>query len=181
MRITLFALAFTALAAGGCGSDAKKPPTAPTGGENESMTSGKKAGGDDSEKPGDNPSQSQINISDEIKKACGITDADAYFAFDSANVREQDSRVLGQLATCFATGPLKGRTMRLVGHADPRGEPEYNMVLGGKRADNVKDFIVKKGLSEGQVQTTSRGEMDASGTEETSWAKDRRVDVVLGD
>ena len=71
--------------------------------------------------------------------------------------------------------------MRLAGHADPRGEPEYNMVLGGKRAENVKGFIAKKGMNGDKISTTSRGEMDATGTDEATWTKDRRVDVVLGD
>jgi peptidoglycan-associated lipoprotein len=69
--------------------------------------------------------------------------------------------------------------MNLVGHADPRGEEEYNMVLGGRRADNVQHFLVSVGLPTGQAMTTSRGEMDATGTDEAGWAKDRRVDVVL--
>src|SRR5262245_57608461 len=76
-------------------------------------------------KPDDDPSKGNINISDEIRKACGITDAEAFFAFDSANIRPQDQSVLTKLATCFTTGPLKGREMRLVGHADPRGEDDY--------------------------------------------------------
>jgi peptidoglycan-associated lipoprotein len=133
------------------------------------------------EKPGDDPRQSTINVSDEIKAACGITDAEAKFAFDSALVRRGDQPVLNKLVTCFTTGKLSGRTMRLVGHADPRGEEEYNMVLGGKRADNVKVYLVSQGLSDGQAETTSRGEMDADGTDESGWAEDRRVDVVLAD
>lgn len=179
---SLFHVLAAALLFAGCGGDEKKPPMAPTGGTDESTTTAAKAGeGTDNQKPGDDPSKSQINISDEIKKACGIADADAYFAFDSANVRDQDHKILGQLATCFTSGPLAGREMRLVGHADPRGEPEYNMVLGGRRADNVKVFIVKKGMADDKVATTSRGEMDATGTDESSWSRDRRVDVVLGD
>ena len=43
-----------------------------------------------STKPGDDPAQSNIKISDEIRKACGITDTEAFFAYDSANVRPQD-------------------------------------------------------------------------------------------
>jgi peptidoglycan-associated lipoprotein len=70
--------------------------------------------------------------------------------------------------------------MRLVGHADPRGDEEYNMSLGNRRADNVKSAIVGAGLSASQVATTSRGEMDATGTDDASWEKDRRVDVLLG-
>jgi peptidoglycan-associated lipoprotein len=132
------------------------------------------------EKAGDVPTRSNINISEDIKKACGLTDSDAYFAFDSANVRPQDRAVLQKLAACFSTGPLKGRTMRLVGHADPRGDEEYNMVLGGRRADNVKNAIADAGLASSKIATTSRGEMDATGTDEAGWEKDRRVDIMLG-
>ena len=131
-------------------------------------------------KPDDDPSKSNINISDEIKKACGITDAEAFFAYDSANVRPQDKAVLGKLATCFTTGPLKGREMRLVGHADNRGEEDYNMLLGQRRADNVKGAIVSSGMTAAKTFTTSRGELDATGSDEASWTKDRRVDIVLG-
>jgi peptidoglycan-associated lipoprotein len=70
--------------------------------------------------------------------------------------------------------------MKLVGHADPRGEDEYNMVLGGRRADNIKNAIVTAGMSGAKVDSTSRGEMDASGTDEAGWSNDRRVDIMLG-
>ena len=125
--------------------------------------------------------KSNIQISDEIKRACGISDAEAHFAFDSASVRDQDRVVLKKLADCFSTGPLKGRRMNLVGHADPRGDDEYNRVLGQKRADNVGSVIAKLGLSNSKIATTSRGEDEARGVDEQSWQEDRRVDVVLGD
>jgi peptidoglycan-associated lipoprotein len=131
-------------------------------------------------KPDDDPSKGNINISDEIKKACGISDAEAFFAYDSANIRPQDKAVLQKLATCFTTGPLKGREMRLVGHADNRGEEDYNMLLGQKRADNVKTAIVTAGMTAAKALTTSRGELDATGSDESTWSKDRRVDIVLG-
>ena len=131
-------------------------------------------------KPDDDPSKGNINISDEIRKACGITDTEAFFAYDSANIRPQDKAVLTKLATCFTTGPLKGREMRLVGHADNRGEDDYNMLLGQRRADNVKTNVVAAGMTAAKALTTSRGELDATGSEESSWAKDRRVDIVLG-
>jgi peptidoglycan-associated lipoprotein len=132
-------------------------------------------------KPDDNGTKSNIQISDEIKKACGISDAEAHFAFDSASVRDQDRVVLKKLADCFSTGPLKGRRMNLVGHADPRGDEEYNRVLGQRRADNVGNVIAQLGMNNSKLATTSRGEDEARGTEEKSWAEDRRVDVVLGD
>src|SRR5579871_1089777 len=57
--------------------------------------------------PPDSPTASAVRISDEIVKACGISEPDAYFAFDSAALRGEDSKVLDQVATCFNTGPLK--------------------------------------------------------------------------
>ncbi len=88
--------------------------------------------------------------------------------------------MLKKLATCFTTGPLKGRQMNLVGHADPRGEDEYNMLLGGRRADNVKGAIIGAGMDQAKVSSTSRGEMDATGTDDAGYIQDRRVDIVLG-
>lgn len=125
------------------------------------------------------PTAGVVHISSDIRKACGITDADAHFAFDSASLGGAERPVLNQLAKCFVSGPLAGREMRLVGHADPRGPDEYNMVLGGSRADTVKTFLTMKGVPGGHIATTSRGEMEARGTEESSWAEDRRVDVLL--
>jgi peptidoglycan-associated lipoprotein len=173
MRSLLFPLGSLIVLAA-CGSDPKPVAQAPTAPPPAATTP------PPPEKAGDVPTRSNINISDDIRKACGITDADAYFAYDSANVRPQDQAILQKLASCFQTGPLKGRTMRLVGHADPRGDEEYNMVLGGRRADNVKGAIVNAGLSSSKIATTSRGEMDATGTNEAGWEKDRRVDVMLG-
>jgi len=162
----------------GCGSD--PPPPAKTA--EAPVTTAKPAPAPiaNNPKPDDDPSKGNINISDEIKKACGITDAEAFFAYDSANIRPQDKAVLQKLATCFTTGPLKGREMRLVGHADNRGEEDYNMLLGQKRADNVKTAIVSAGMSAAKALTTSRGELDATGSDEATWSKDRRVDIVLG-
>jgi peptidoglycan-associated lipoprotein len=156
-----------------CGSDppppAKPPAPAPTAAPPPPLD----------KQQGDVPTRSNISIAEDIKKACGITDAEAHFAYDSANVRPQDKAVLGKLATCFMTGPLKGRTMRLVGHADPRGNEEYNMALGGRRADNVASAIADAGMDSSRMATSSRGKMDATGTDEAGWAKDRRVDILL--
>lgn len=125
------------------------------------------------------PKAGVVHIAEDIRKACGISDADAHFAFDSATLGQTQRPVLTQLANCFVTGPLRGREMRLVGHADPRGPDDYNMVLGGSRADTVKAFLTMKGVPMSRIATTSRGEMEARGTDEASWAEDRRVDVVM--
>lgn len=174
MRTPYALLSLSLLAA--CGSDPAPPPATPATVAEPAPAPPPPV----AEKPGDVPTKSDIVIDDAIKKACGISDAEAHFAYDSANIRPQDREVLQKLAQCFSTGPLKGREMRLVGHADPRGDEEYNMTLGGKRADNVKSAIAGAGMDGNKIATTSRGAMDATGTDEASWQKDRRVDVLLG-
>jgi peptidoglycan-associated lipoprotein len=131
--------------------------------------------------PVSEPTNDEIVISDEILKACGISQARAKFAFDSSRIEQGDHPVLDELALCFTSGKLSGRSMNLVGHADPRGEAEYNLVLGGKRADNVKHYLTKRGLGEQQAETTSRGELDANGVDDTTWSNDRRVQVLLAE
>ena len=120
-----------------------------------------------------------MHIDDAILKACGIQAPKAYFAFDSAHVQAHDTTTLEQVARCFLTGPLQDRSMKLVGHADPRGETEYNFVLGNSRSDAIAGFLRSKGMNKAKMQTTSRGELDATGTDESGWAKDRRVDMLL--
>jgi peptidoglycan-associated lipoprotein len=180
MRHHFAAVSLGLLSAISTGCSSAPPPEAKTP-EAEPAPEPAPAPAENTQKPGDNPAQSDINISDEIKTACGLTETEAHFGYNSANVRDADSTIMKKLADCFTTGKLKGRTMRLVGHADPRGEPEYNMVLGGRRADNVALAVKKAGLPAAQVTTTSRGELEARGTDEASWAKDRRVDIHLAE
>lgn len=125
------------------------------------------------------PTTASVKVSDEIAKACSITDPDSYFAFDSARLSGEDTRVLNQIAKCFVSGPLKGRKMKLVGRADARGSEEYNMTLGQHRADSVMKYLETRSLAKSMMGSTSRGEMDAAGEDEPSWAHDRRVDILL--
>jgi peptidoglycan-associated lipoprotein len=127
------------------------------------------------------PETTTVAISDEIRQRCGIRERDTYFAFDSADVTTRDRGPLDGVAHCFVSGALKGRHLRLVGHSDPRGDSEYNVTLGLSRADAVERYLLGHGMMASLASTTSRGAMDAVGTDEAGWQKDRRVDVTLGD
>lgn len=125
------------------------------------------------------PSASNVSISEEVLRACNIPDANAYFAFDSSNLTSFDHGPLDALGTCFTSGPMAGRKLSLVGHADPRGAVGYNMTLGQSRADAVATYLAGHGMTRANVAASSRGAMDATGGDETGWAHDRRVDVIL--
>jgi peptidoglycan-associated lipoprotein len=129
------------------------------------------------------PASQNLAVSEDIRRQCQISvgnvDKAPKFDFDRSDLETQDRDVLAQIAKCLTTGPLAGRAVRLVGRADARGEPEYNMGLGEHRAGSVKGYLTQLGVEGRRVAETSRGELDASGTSEDGWRRDRRVDVLL--
>ena len=124
-----------------------------------------------------------VRVDNELVKLCHVTFGNAdrapKFDYDEAALLPQDRDVLEQVAKCVTTGPLKGRKLALVGRADPRGETEYNMVLGDHRADAVHIYLARLGVGTGAMSKTSRGELDAEGLDDDSWQRDRRVDIAL--
>ncbi len=128
-------------------------------------------------------STSGVNVSDALKRACNLhfdnLPSTPKFDFDSDRLRPDDQAVLEQVAKCLTTGPLKGRQVQLVGRADPRGELEYNFTLGSHRADSVERYLQSLGVGGAQLNVTSRGKLDAMGTDEATWQRDRRVDIDL--
>jgi peptidoglycan-associated lipoprotein len=128
---------------------------------------------------GPEQSSANVHISDEIRTKCGISDADAYFAFNSSLITSRDRTPLDLVVRCFTSGPLTGHALKLVGRADPRGQPEYNMALGQYRADAVEVYLTSRGLRTDRASSTSRGAMDAVGSDEATWQHDRRVDILL--
>ncbi len=124
-----------------------------------------------------------LSVSNAIAQACGIAangkTSTPNFEYDSAALAEADRQMLSEVARCLSEGALRGKGVVLVGRADARGEPEYNMTLGHSRADAVHRYLVDLGVGTSQLRATSRGEMDATGTNEEGWAYDRRVDIEL--
>lgn len=121
--------------------------------------------------------QASVAVDDEVAKLCDLPTT--RFDFDSSKLSSDAKGMLDALATCFMSGPAKDESMRLVGHADPRGDDDYNMGLGQRRAGSVSKYLAKSGLPDGRMETSSRGELDASGSNESGWSKDRRVDILF--
>lgn len=157
-----------------CGSDKKPAPVAPTPTTEPPPTV--------TSVPG-TPAKSAVNVDDAITKACNLKFSDESqapkFDFNSEDLSPAEKDILEQIAKCLTTGPLKGRSVDLVGRADPRGETEYNMTLGAKRARAAHQFLASAGVANDKLFDTSRGELDATGKDEEGWRKDRRVDVKL--
>ncbi len=169
---------FSAAAACGAlmGCEDPKPATADDVDTSSTSTKPKAAGDNKSLDDG----KSAVQIDDKIIKLCGDLPT-ARFAFDSADVSPEATNVLDALARCFISGPAKGKSMKLIGHADPRGETEYNLALGQRRAGSISGFLAKKGVETARMNVSSKGEFEAAGTDEDTWAKDRKVEILLAD
>lgn len=72
-----------------------------------------------------------------------------------------------------------GESVRLEGHADERGSREYNMALGERRANAVRDFLTLQGVSSSRIETVSYGEEKPAevGSYDSAWGKNRRVEL----
>jgi peptidoglycan-associated lipoprotein len=123
-----------------------------------------------------------IAISMDLAEACKISaekNIFPRFGYNHDDLLADDRVVLDTIGRCLTDGVLKGRTVKLIGRADPRGTDEYNLALGSKRSSSVSEYMNKLGLEPSQLVETTRGAIDATGTDEDGWRKDRRVDIVL--
>ena len=129
------------------------------------------------------PQDMAVRVAPDILSSCGIditpSGTPPLFAFDSSAVTHEAERVLDQVAVCFLTGPLAGRALMLIGRADPRGTVAYNMSLGDRRASGVESYLSGRGMLPSNLRESSRGALDAVGSDESTWSQDRRVDVEL--
>jgi outer membrane protein OmpA-like peptidoglycan-associated protein len=112
----------------------------------------------------------------EIQTACA--GVDPKFGYDSQSVESSDNKSLHVLSECMKSGPLAGKTIRLVGHADVRGGDPYNDRLGQRRAEAVKMYLMKTGIPSERLLTGTVGKLGAS-PPPVDW--DRRVDFELVD
>jgi len=128
-----------------------------------------------------------LGLDSEIVRLCGLhfdvapsEEGAPRFDTDESELSSQDTTILQQVATCLTSGPLAGKNVHLIGRADSRGTTEYNMVLGEHRANAVGHYLETQGVNSARVDETSRGELDATGSDDTSMRNDRRVDIMLG-
>ena len=99
-----------------------------------------------------------------------------YFSFDQATLATDSRDLLDQHAERLIAS---GDAAVLEGHADERGTREYNIALGERRANSVADYLVLKGVARSQLEVVSYGEERPAveGSNEFSWAKNRRVEI----
>ena len=104
-----------------------------------------------------------------------------YFDTDEYSIRADAQPVLSGQAQWLNRYPAV--KVRIEGNADERGTREYNLALGARRANAIRDFLIAQGVAASRIETISFGKekpIDA-GTTEEAWAKNRNGHTAITD
>lgn len=98
-----------------------------------------------------------------------------HFDFDKSNIREPDASILDANAAWLTANPQY--LVLIEGHCDERGTNEYNVVLGERRANATRNYLVARGVAASRILTISYGEERPECTDhnETCWVRNRQA------
>ncbi len=118
---------------------------------------------------------------DELQAAIRFN-SPVHFDYESDSIRLDDRQLLDRFARIVGTYyPIA--TVTIEGFTDPAGDAEYNLALGGRRANNVKDYLLTQGLVEQRVRVVSYGESSDRQITPGAWGDlglaNRRVALVI--
>jgi peptidoglycan-associated lipoprotein len=103
-----------------------------------------------------------------------------YFETNKHNINSAAAFTLEAQANWLNSTP--GFQIIIEGHCDERGTREYNLALGERRANSVKEFLISLGVESGRITTISYGKERpaADGSTSESWAENRRSVTIVG-
>ena len=102
-----------------------------------------------------------------------------FFDYDMVEIRDDAAPVLREKVNILRASPQV--RLRIEGYCDERGSTAYNLALGNRRAEAIRQFLTGFGLSESRFEIVSVGEGRplVQGSNEDAWAKNRRVEFVI--
>jgi peptidoglycan-associated lipoprotein len=132
--------------------------------------------------PGDSGSESSLDALQRGESTATPASSplkEVYFDFDRYDLRADARETLKANWDWLKANPAA--QVQIEGHCDERGTTEYNLALGSKRAQSVKDYLVTLGSAPGRLSTISYGEELPVCTEQNEgcWQKNRRVRFVV--
>ena len=97
-----------------------------------------------------------------------------FFGFDKSNLNSDAQSTLAKQAAWLIKYPQV--TIQVEGHCDERGTREYNLALGERRANSVREYLISLGVSENRISTISYGKERPAveGSNDEAWAQNRR-------
>ena len=106
-----------------------------------------------------------------------MANAVVYFDFDQYTLSSKSIQTLRSIAQVMEDN--KDLEITVSGHADERGTREYNLALGQRRGEAVRDYLLLNGISKNRITVKSYGEEYplVKGSNESSWAKNRIAEI----
>ena len=156
----ILSLALSGMVLAGCASTTEAPSTA--------RSTAPVASGSSSSTSTDTKAYLVENVGDRV-----------FFATDQATLNGSARATLRNQASWLNQNPSVRLTVE--GHADERGTRDYNLALGARRANAVRDFLVSQGVSGSRLQTISYGKERPVSlcSEEACWSKNRRAVATI--
>ncbi len=104
-----------------------------------------------------------------------------HFALDKDFISPASARVLDRIAQVLQENPMV--LVSIVGHTDPRATDAYNLALGARRAQNTRNYLLKKGIAAERMTIRSAGERQpiTPGRNKLDFARDRRSEFIYKD
>jgi len=101
-----------------------------------------------------------------------------HFNHDKSDITSMGQSILDRAVSVLQNNPHVG--INVVGHTDSRGSDEYNQGLSERRAESVRDYLAERGIANGRMKTSGRGESSPITSNETKdgRAQNRRVDIT---
>lgn len=165
-------IALTAVATTGCG----KKATTRAGGDASTSASGTAGmGADGTQGAGSGSGFAAGSLDD---PSSPLSQRKVYFGLDRYDVGDEYRSLVEAHAGYLRSSPSAAVTLE--GHTDERGSREYNIALGERRSNAVRDLLVALGASASQITTVSYGEekLAADCHDESCWSQNRRVEIV---
>lgn len=102
--------------------------------------------------------------------------SDVFFEFDSAKISKEAMDIIDRNISIFEKNVDEIKFILVFGFCDIRGTEEYNLSLGKKRADEIKKYMIGKGVSPDMLHSISKGETEIwrEGTSEEAYSRNRR-------
>ena len=115
----------------------------------------------------------------ERRRIISILEQVVHFDYDEATIRSDAQQLLAAKVPVLRANP--GLRIRLEGHADERGSVEYNLALGMRRANAVRQYLMEFGIDGSRFETFSYGEDRPSvqGGTESAWSQNRRAEFRI--
>lgn len=130
--------------------------------------------------PGGDQSMNQAKPGSAADFAVNVGDR-VFFGYDRSELTAEARATLDKQAAWLKKYPRKSVTVE--GHADERGTREYNLALGERRANAVKNYLAAAGVPKASLHVISYGKErpQVLGANEAAWAQNRRGVTVVGE